>query len=80
MPRSQAIFDRVFGVKPGPDARKLERLLWFRGYYLRNLVPAVLVIGVLLLFGPPLIVVVVALPWLLGFARLSAEIRRERRR
>jgi hypothetical protein len=80
MSRSQAIFDRVFGVKPGPEAPKLERLLWFRGYYLRNLALAVPATIAVLVFLPPWIVVVVALPWLLGFARLNAEIRRERRR
>jgi hypothetical protein len=79
MTRFQPIFDRVFGVQPGPDAPKLDRLLWFRRYYLRNLALMVPASVVVLLFLPPWIVVVVALPWLLGFARLSAEIRRERR-
>lgn len=74
-----SIFNRVFGVKPGPEAPKLDRLLWFRRYYLRNLgLIAVAIIAVLVYF-PPWIVVVVLAPWLMGFARLSAEIRRERR-
>jgi len=29
-------FNRYYGVKPGRDAPKLQRLLWFRGYYLRG--------------------------------------------
>jgi hypothetical protein len=36
-------------------------------------------IVVVLLFLPPWIVGVVVLPWVLGFAQLNAEIRRERR-
>ncbi|MEA2215010.1 MAG: hypothetical protein QOK19_571 [Solirubrobacteraceae bacterium] len=74
-----SIFDRVFGVKPGRDAPKLDRLLWFRSYYLRTLPLNLLGIVVVVLFLPPWIVVVVALPWLLGFARLGAEIQRERK-
>jgi hypothetical protein len=35
-------------------------------------------IVIVVLFLPPWIVVIVALPWLLGFARLSAEIRGKR--
>jgi hypothetical protein len=79
MGRTQSIFNRLFGVKPGPDAPKLDRLLWFRGYYLRNLALVAPGIVVLLLFLPPWVVVVVASPWLIGFGRLTAEIRRERR-
>jgi hypothetical protein len=41
----------MFGVKPGPDAPKLERLLWFRSYYLRNLALMALGIVVVLLFS-----------------------------
>ena len=78
MNRAQSIFNRVFGVKPGPDAPKLDRLLWFRTYYLRNLGPMALGIAGVMLFLPPWIAAVVVLPWLVGFARLSAEIRRER--
>ena len=78
MNRSQSIFRRVFGVKPGPDAPKLDRLLWFRGYYLRNLAPMAVGIVLVLLFLPPWIILLVASPWLIGFGRLTAEIRRER--
>jgi len=79
MKRSQSMFNRVFGVPPGPDAPKLDRLLWLRGYYLRNLaLMAVGIVGVLL-FLPPWVVVLVASPWLIGFGRLTAEIRREQR-
>jgi uncharacterized membrane protein YdbT with pleckstrin-like domain len=77
--RSQSIFSRVFGVIPGPDAPRLDRLLWFRRYYLRNLPLMALGIVIVVLFLPPWIVVIVALPWLVGFARLSAEIRGERK-
>ena len=41
------LFDRIFGIKPGRDAPKLERLLWFRGYYLRNLPLVAFAIGAL---------------------------------
>jgi hypothetical protein len=78
MNRTQSIFNRWFGVKPGLDAPKLERLLWFRNYYLRSLPLMALGIVIVVVFLPTWILVVVALPWLLGFARLSAEIRRER--
>ena len=43
------LFDRIFGIKPGRDAPKLERLLWFRGYYLRNLPLVAFAIGALAL-------------------------------
>ena len=79
MNRSQSIFNRVFGVKPGPDAPTLDRLLWFRGYYLRNLALMAVGIVLVLLFFPPWVVVLIASPWLIGFGRLTAEIRRERR-
>jgi ABC-type dipeptide/oligopeptide/nickel transport system permease subunit len=77
------LFNRIFGVKPGRDAPKLERLLWFRGYYLRNLPLMVLVLGVLALsLGSSQwwIAVVLALTWIAGFARLNVEIRSEKRR
>jgi hypothetical protein len=75
-----SMFNRLYGVKPGLDAPKLDRLLWFRGYYLRNLILAVPALALVLLFLPPWVVVLVASPWLIGFARLSAEIRNERSR
>jgi uncharacterized membrane protein YdbT with pleckstrin-like domain len=78
MNRAQSIFNRIFGVKPGPEAPKLDRLLWFRRYYLRNLGLMAVAVVLVLLYLPPWIVVVVLAPWLMGFARLSAEIRRER--
>jgi ABC-type transport system involved in multi-copper enzyme maturation permease subunit len=80
MSRSRSIFNRLYGVPPGRDAPKLDRLLWFRGYYLRSLVLAALPIVFVVVFLPAWIAVVVMLPWLIGFARLSAEIRGERRR
>lgn len=61
----------------------MERLLWFRGYYLRNLPLAAVVIGALALFlsaSQWWIAVVVMLPWVVGFARLNVEIRSEKRR
>ncbi len=79
MKRFQPIFDRVFGVKPGGDAPKLERLLWFRRYYLRNLVLMAPALFLVTLFWPVWAAAVLALPWLLGFARLNLEIRREHR-
>jgi hypothetical protein len=77
------LFDRIFGIKPGRDAPKLERLLWFRGYYLRNLPLVAFAIGALALVLSPSywwIAVIAALPWIAGFALLNAEIRREKRR
>jgi uncharacterized membrane protein YdbT with pleckstrin-like domain len=74
------IFDRVYGVKPGREAPKLERLVWFRSYYLRNLALMVPVAILVLLFLPAWLLVVVVLPWLFGFLRLNAELRRERGR
>jgi hypothetical protein len=77
------LFNRIFGTKPGRNAPKLERLLWFRGYYLRNLPLAALAIGALALFMSSSywwITIIVALPWLAGFARLNVEIRSEKRR
>jgi hypothetical protein len=44
----QRLFDGFFGVKPRRDAPKLDRLLWFRGYYLRPL-PVIVVVWVYLL-------------------------------
>lgn len=79
MNRGMSLFNRVYGIYPGPDAPKLERLLWFRSYYLRNLALIALGIVVVLVYLPLWIVAVIMLPWLLGFARLTAEIRRERR-
>jgi hypothetical protein len=73
MSRTQSIFNRAFGIKPGPDAPKLDRLLWFRTYYLRSLGLVALGIVVVILFLPPWIAAVVLLPWLLGFARLTAK-------
>lgn len=76
----QRLFDRFFGVKPGRDAPKLDRLLWFRGYYLRPL-PAIVVVWALLLalHVSWALLAVIWVPWLLGFALLNAEIRHERR-
>ena len=77
------LFNRIFGVKPGRNAPRLERLLWFRGYYLRNLPLAALAIGALALFLKPShlwIVAIIALPWAAGFTRLNVEIRNEKRR
>ena len=78
------LFNRVFGIKPGQDAPKLERLLWFRGYYLRNLplmTLAIVALTALFLSSSDWwIAVVVALPWIAGFARLNVEIRSEKRR
>jgi hypothetical protein len=78
------LFNRVFGIKPGRDVPKLERLLWFRGYYLRNLplmALAIVVLAALVLSSSDWwIGVVVALPWIAGFARLNVEIRSEKRR
>jgi hypothetical protein len=77
------LFNRIFGVKPGRDAPKLERLLWFRGYYLRNLPLTVLgIAAVWLLLGASQrwIAPLILLPWVAGFARLNVEIRNEKRR
>jgi uncharacterized membrane protein YdbT with pleckstrin-like domain len=80
MDRFLPIFNRVFGVKPGPEKPKLERLLWFRGYYLRYLALMAPACALLLTFLPPWILAIVVLPWVLGFARLNLELRSERRR
>jgi hypothetical protein len=81
MGRILPIFNRrVFGVKPGRDAPKLDRLRWYRRYYLVNLaiiVPAAVWIAIYL--PSWIFVVLVGLPWLLGFIRLNLELRRERR-
>ena len=77
------LFNRIFGVKPGRDAPRVERLRWFRGYYLRNLPLMALAIGALALVLKPShlwIAAVIVLPWVAGFTRLTAEIRTERRR
>jgi hypothetical protein len=77
------LFNLIYGIKPGRDAPRLERLRWFRGYYLRNLPLAALAIGALALALKPSygwIAAVVMLPWVAGFARLTVEIRNEKRR
>jgi uncharacterized membrane protein YdbT with pleckstrin-like domain len=77
------LFNAIYGIKPRRDAPRMERLLWFRGYYLRNLPLAVVAIGALALFlsaSQWWIAVVVMLPWVVGFARLNVEIRSEKRR
>jgi hypothetical protein len=78
MSRNRSIFNKLYGVPPGRDAPKLDRLLWIRSYYLRSLILAAFAIVFVVVFLPAWIVVVVMLPWLIGFTRLSAEIRRER--
>jgi hypothetical protein len=79
--RTQPIFDRIFGVKPGSDAPRLDRLLWFRGYYLRwlPLTAFVMALGLVLVAWSPWVVAVLALPWLYGFARLNVQIHHEQR-
>jgi len=80
MSRRTRVFNRVYGVKPGRNAPPLERAYWFRRYYFVNLalaVPACILVVVLL---PPWVLVVVLLPTLVGWLRLSAEIKRERKR
>jgi uncharacterized membrane protein YdbT with pleckstrin-like domain len=71
--------NRMFGVMPGREA-KLERLLWFRRYYLRNLPLVAFVDVVALLFLSWWFLALLLLPWLAGFARVNVEIRREKRR
>ncbi len=78
--RLLSIFNRVYGVKPGRDAPPLERALWFRGYHLRNLALAAPACVLVLAFLPAWVLLIVLLPTLLGFIRLTAEIRRERKR
>jgi hypothetical protein len=80
-PRFMRAFNRFYGVKPGPDAPKLDGLLWFRSYYLRGLVPIAVVYGLALLLTrfSWVLYAVISLPWIIGFARLSVEIRREQR-
>ena len=81
MGRSRRTFDRIYGVKPGRDAPKLDRLHWFRSYYLRNL-PLSLTVAVGLLVLVPAwrwLVAVICLPWVFGFVLLNWEIRREER-
>ncbi|THD75206.1 MAG: hypothetical protein E7812_17630 [Phenylobacterium sp.] len=58
----------------------MDRLLWFRGYYLRPL-PFIVVVWALLLVVRVswVFLAVIALPWILGFAILNVEIRREQR-
>jgi len=79
MSKAQSIFNRVFGVQPGPDAPKLDRLLWFRSYYLRSLGLMAVGIAAVIVWLPLWLVAVVVLPWLVGFAQLNGEIRRERK-
>jgi uncharacterized membrane protein YdbT with pleckstrin-like domain len=77
------LFNRIFGVKPGRDAPRLERLRWFRGYYLRNLPLTALAVAALALLLKPSqlwIAAVIMLPWTAGFTRLNVEIRNEERR
>ena len=77
------LFDRIFGIKPGRDAPKLERLLWFRVYYLRNRPLVAFALGAAaLVLGSSYwwITVIAALAWIVGFARLNVEIRSEKRR
>jgi hypothetical protein len=78
---AQLAFDRAFGVKPGRDVPKLDRLRWFRRYYLRNLVPVVFCLAVLLLFSAPAwLDALIAVPWTVGFAILHWQIGHEERR
>jgi hypothetical protein len=74
------LFNRIFGVKPGRDAPKLERLLWFRRYYVRNLPLTVMGVALVASFLSLWIVAIFALPWLAGFAVLNVQIMGERRR
>jgi hypothetical protein len=78
------LFNRIFDTFPRASASKLERLLWFRGYYLRGLPLLALGIGAVLALGvnaPHLWIAALAmLPWVVGFARLNVEIRNEKRR
>ena len=81
-PRLQRYLERWYGVKPGRAAPKLDRLLWFRNYYLRSLPLIAPAWAVWLVTGMPfswVFLAVISLPWVLGFARLNVEIRRERR-
>jgi hypothetical protein len=73
-------FVRIYGPKPGRGAPKLERLLWFRGYYLRSFPLSVLAVVVLVvLLGGSLWWSLLLLIPLLGYARLEWEIRKARR-
>jgi hypothetical protein len=66
------LFNRIFGIKPARDAPKLERLLWFRGYYLRWLPLTVLAIAALSVIASHWwIPVVAALLWIAGFSRVG---------
>ena len=81
-PRLQRYLERWYGVKPVRAAPKLDRLLWFRNYYLRSLPLIAPAWVVWLVTGMPfswVFLAVISLPWVLGFARLNVEIRRERR-
>ena len=80
---ARRVFNRIFGVKPGPGAPKLDRLLWFRGYYLRNLalmVPLLALMTAFLTSWRWIVIAVAAVSWGLGFTLLNAEISREKRR
>jgi hypothetical protein len=76
------LFNLIYGIKPGRDAPRLERLRWFRGYYLRNLPLAAFAIGALVALNLSYwwIAAVIMLPWVAGFGRLNVEIRNEKRR
>jgi uncharacterized membrane protein YdbT with pleckstrin-like domain len=78
--RGMAIFNRVYGVKPGRDAPPLERAYWFRRYYFINLALAVPACVLILVFLPAWLVLIVLLPTLIGWTRLTVEIKRERKR
>jgi len=69
------VFNRVYGVKPGRDAPRLDRLLWFRGYYRRNFLIAVPVLVFLVLTWTWWWALVMV-PGLLGYVRLEMEIRK----
>jgi hypothetical protein len=75
---------QLFGTPPGPNSSREERLLYLRRYYLRPL-PFTLLVCVFAVvvvsstFGY-IAVGLSALLWLQGFATLTLQIRRERKR
>ena len=75
-----AAFNRYFGVKPGRDAPQLQRLSWFRGYYLKSLPLYLVLLPLLWSWLSPWLAALFMVPWLAGFLRLNYEIRCERRR
>jgi hypothetical protein len=79
------LLTKIYGARPARDASKLDRLRYVRRVaYLSNLPGlAVCVAFIAVLLATPLnwvLPLVFGVPWLVGFATINLQIRRERGR